>query len=179
MSQLLNQTVYKIKQNQRKRTAQAKTRGEVSGGGRKPWKQKGTGRARAGSNRSPLWRGGGKIFGPRAGGHTLKQNKKELEQSWQQIYQSFGKNLKILTDQQVETLDGKTKSGQKLLQSLELADSRILIILDLSEQKLNLSLRNLANVKVGFSGQINPLDLLKAKTVLVSPKNSKLIPLKK
>jgi large subunit ribosomal protein L4 len=164
---LLNQAVAMYRMNQRAGTASTKTRGEVSGGGKKPWKQKHTGRARVGSIRSPLWRHGGSIFGPRPRDvhYRLPQTirRKALLESLK------GK----LRDQQLIVLDRlaaetpKTKPFAKLAGAFEVG-RRSLIVLDEPSEALVKSLRNLARFELCRAAHLNAFDVLNAQKVLVT-----------
>jgi large subunit ribosomal protein L4 len=150
-------------------THKVKTRGEVRGGGRKPWRQKGTGRARQGSIRAPQWSGGGVAHGPVVRDHALRVNKKmrrgALRSALTDTAQS-GK-LAVVTDLGLET--PKTKDAVALLRALEL-DGRILVILPepTPDGAAELSFRNLPQVKMAYAGGLGVYDLLLADRVLVT-----------
>lgn len=159
--------------NNRIRKANTKTKSEVRGGGRKPWKQKGTGRARAGSNSSPLWKGGGVIFGPKTKIYQSKINKKEKRLAINNlIFNKFQKT--IVTDNLLEKIN--TPSTKKAIEILteagiKLSDSKkILINVDKQDKNVYLSFRNIKNVEVSEISNINIVSLLKADTILITSK---------
>ncbi len=145
----------------RQGTAKTKTRSEVSGGGRKPWKQKGTGRARAGSNRSPVWRGGGVALGVTPRDYTFKINKKErvLALKSALTYKYTGKELIVLDSIQFDTL--KTKEMKSLLETLNLA-GKVLFVTKEDNPNLYMASRNLGYTYAILADEINCLDLVNA-----------------
>ena len=143
--------------NRRAGTACTKTRGEVSGGGRKPWKQKGTGRARAGSSRSPVWRGGGISFGPKPRDYSYQVPKKVKRTALCSALTKKLKEEKLLILDKFELTEIKTKAFQSIM--AKLANSRTLIIDD-ENQNLSLSARNLPHVKVLPAQGLNLYDIL-------------------
>nr|QCI05683.1 ribosomal protein L4 [Cryptopleura ramosa] len=155
----------------RQGTAHTKTRSEVRGGGRKPWKQKGTGRARAGSIRSPLWRGGGVIFGPKNKIYKSKINKKEKKLAIQTlIYNKFPKTL-IINDFINNLESPNTKTIVKQLMNIDIninKNQRILLIVAQKNTTMYLSMRNLANIELITANNINIVSLLKAKKILIT-----------
>lgn len=168
MNRILTETIRRIQNNQRRGVAKVKTRAEVSGGGRKPWKQKGTGNARVGSTRSPLWRGGGKAFGPTNDIGQLRQNQKESRSLIKQIFTEKSQNKIILTREEFPK-SAKTKLAIKYLTDKAINDKTgIIFLIDQEERVLNLVFRNLANVKVSLVNQINVLDLLKSDQILIT-----------
>lgn len=155
--------------NQRQGTACTKTRAEVSGGGRKPWKQKGTGRARAGSNRSPLWRGGGVIFGPKPRDYSIKMNRKERRLALRTAFQSRIADLIVVEDFGVNLDRPKTKDMLAAFSRWGVvAGAKVLVILADRDENAYLSLRNVAGVKVITSGNLNMFDLLNADQIVVT-----------
>nr|YP_010198825.1 ribosomal protein L4 [Gracilaria tikvahiae]UAD88058.1 ribosomal protein L4 [Gracilaria tikvahiae]UAD88261.1 ribosomal protein L4 [Gracilaria tikvahiae] len=153
------------------RNAHTKTRSEVRGGGRKPWKQKGTGKARAGSNRSPLWRGGGVIFGPRTKKQKKKINKKEKQLALRILLENKFKNT-IITEDFIDKLDKpSTKAIVNNLKKYNLDTNirnNILIIVSNKSDNLYLSTRNLKNVELLNANHINILSLLKADQIIIN-----------
>nr|YP_009497377.1 ribosomal protein L4 [Biddulphia biddulphiana]AWT40090.1 ribosomal protein L4 [Biddulphia biddulphiana] len=150
-------------------TASTKTRSEVRGGGRKPWKQKGTGRARAGSNRSPLWKGGGVIFGPKPQKIILKLNKKERKLALQTLL--YNKRNLILIIDNLETVleTPKTKTFLNICKNCSLnLNQKILVIVSEKTKFLKLSTRNIKNIKLISASNLNTLSLLKAKQILIT-----------
>jgi large subunit ribosomal protein L4 len=166
---LVHQAVRAQLSNARKSTAHTKYRGEVSGGGKKPWKQKGTGRARAGSSRSPLWKGGGVTFGPRnTRNWSLKMNRSAFRKA------IFTILTDKLNDKKVAVLDKfesalKTKDLASQLTALagqaELGKKRVLILAKHDEQTARAA-RNLANTTVLLANQLNAVDLLKNDVIV-------------
>lgn len=151
--------------NQRRGTAKTKTRGEVSGGGRKPWRQKGTGRARHGSIRSPIWRGGGVVFGPRPRSYYFSLNKKEKRQA---MLQSLLAKIKEGSLRVVENLlleQPKTKEAVKLLTNLGLKGSTLVVTVSKNENILR-SFSNLENVDVLPVNSVSTYHLLKFENVV-------------
>lgn len=145
----------------RQGTAKTKTRSEVSGGGRKPWKQKGTGRARAGSNRSPVWRGGGVALGVVPRDYTFKINKKERTLALKSAltYKYTGKELIVIDDIKLDTL--KTKEVKTILDTLNLA-GKVLFVTKEDNPNLYMASRNLGYAYAILADEINCLDLVNA-----------------
>lgn len=145
----------------RQGTAKTKTRAEVSGGGKKPWKQKGTGRARSGSNRSPLWRGGGIVFGVTPRDYTFKINKKERELALKTALtlKNVSKELVVLDSIKLNTL--KTKELKDVLNTLDL-NGKTLIVTAEDNESLYMASRNLGYTYVILANEINCYDLVNA-----------------
>jgi len=155
--------------NARQGTASTKTRAEVSGGGRKPWRQKGTGRARAGSNRSPLWRGGGVIFGPKPRDYTLKMNRKERRLALRTAFQSRVENLIVVEDFADKLPRPKTKELIKALTGWGVtAGAKVLLILGERSETVYLSARNVANLRLISASNLNVFDLLAADYIVAT-----------
>ena len=155
--------------NARAGTANSKTRSEVRGGGRKPWKQKGTGRARVGSIRSPLWVGGGTIFGPKPRTFKVQLNKKVRRLAMRSALSAVADKTSIV--ESFEFLnEPKTKLMAAFLKSAELTDKKVLILADYKEEAPNLHLacRNLSSVKLSLPGNLSVRDLLNADAILMS-----------
>jgi large subunit ribosomal protein L4 len=152
----------------RKGNASTKTRGEVSGGGRKPWRQKGTGRARHGSIRSPLWVGGGIIFGPKPRSYQKKVPRKLKRIALKSIFSDKinGDNIKIID--KMEFNQPKTKNMVELLKNLQLEDKKVLIILPEKNENIYLSARNISSVKTLLVDALNAYDLLNNDYILMS-----------
>ena len=131
----------------RQGTAKAKTRSEVSGGGRKPWKQKGTGRARAGSSRSPLWRGGGIVFGPTPRDYSFKINKKDRPLALKSALSDIAKEKALVVVDKIELASLKTTEVKKLIKSLNIAGN-ILFVTNDDNENLFMASRNLGYVNV-------------------------------
>nr|YP_009193385.1 ribosomal protein L4 [Nitzschia sp. IriIs04]BAT70310.1 ribosomal protein L4 [Nitzschia sp. IriIs04] len=146
-----------------------KTKSEVKGGGRKPWKQKGLGRARVGSIRSPLWRGGGITFGPKPKKISLKINKKEKQLALQILFYNRKNNILIIKDIENHFNEIKTKNCLKLFNNFNIdINKKILIIVSKNLINLKLSVKNLKNVKLVSFLNLNVLNLLKYKQIIMS-----------
>ena len=145
--------------NQHQGTASTKTRGQARGGGRKPWRQKGTGRARAGSIRSPLWRGGAVTFGPQPRDYRIKMNKRKKRQALCSALTALRTDSKLFVLESVDLKEPKTKLLLELLDQLKL-QGKTLILLDSVKRNMVLAGRNLPNVKVSVVENINIFDLL-------------------
>lgn len=155
--------------NARQGTASSKTRAEVSGGGRKPWRQKGTGRARAGSIRSPLWRGGGVIFGPKPRDYSVKMNRKERRLALRTAFQNRMEDLIVVEDFADQLSRPKTK---ELLQAMSRwgidPESKVLLIVAERDENVYLSARNLSRLKLISAGNLNIYDILAADQILAT-----------
>lgn len=156
--------------NARQGTASTKTRAEVRGGGRKPWRQKGTGRARAGSIRSPLWRGGGVIFGPKPRSYEKHMNRKERRLALRTAFVSRAADLIVVQEFDGELPKPKTKELVTALArwGAEAEQKSLLILAEISEN-VELSSRNIENLKVIRADQLNVYDLLHADKIVVTP----------
>lgn len=154
--------------NKRQGTHKAKERGEIVGSTRKIKKQKGSGTARAGSIKSPLFKGGGRVFGPRPRDYGFKLNKKvkKVARKSTLSYKAQEQNITVLADFSLET--PKTKQYLSMLKSLALADQKTLLILPDVDKNITLASRNLQKAKVAVADQINTYDLLNAKRLLIS-----------
>ncbi|BAY19738.1 50S ribosomal protein L4/L1e [Nostoc sp. HK-01] len=155
--------------NARQGTASTKTRSEVRGGGRKPWRQKGTGRARAGSIRSPLWRGGGVIFGPKPREYDLKMNRKERRLALRTAFVSRADDLIVVEEFSNELSRPKTKDLVAALArwGANPEQKSLLILSDLADT-IYLSGRNVENLKIIAADQLNVYDLLHADKIVVT-----------
>lgn len=151
----------------RQGTHKAKTRAEVSGGGRKPWRQKGTGNARQGSIRSVQWVGGGIAFGPVPRSYNKKQNRKErklaLKSAWS--YKVKNNNLVVVDEIKLET--AKTKDMIKMLANLKLDGEKLLVVVKEYSENVILSSRNLQNIMLLQANEVGVLDIVSAKKVLI------------
>lgn len=155
--------------SKRQGTASSKTRSEVRGGGRKPWKQKGTGRARAGSNRSPLWKGGGVTFGPKPRVYDKKINRKEWRLALRTLLYNSAEKLIVTEDSLLNLPFPSTKKITGLLKTIKIDLARkTLLILPESNRNLYLSVRNIPNVKLTYATSLNILDLLSANLVIAT-----------
>ena len=168
---LLHQDLLRHFNSQRQGTVSTKTRGEVRGGGRKPWRQKGTGRARAGSNRSPLWKGGGVIFGPQPKKIFLKLNKKERRLALQTLLYNKKNNILIIENLENELTDPKTKIFLKICQDcgINLDIGKVLVIVSKKTAPLKLATKNLKNVELISASNLNTFSLLKARQIILTP----------
>ncbi|HEY9601470.1 MAG TPA: 50S ribosomal protein L4 [Allocoleopsis sp.] len=155
--------------NARQGTASTKTRAEVSGGGRKPWRQKGTGRARAGSNRSPLWRGGGVIFGPKPKDYNIKMNRKERRLALRTAFQSRAEDLIVVEDFAEQLPQPKTKEMIAALTRWGVqAEEKVLLILPQIEETVYLSARNISTLKIISATGLNVFDVLNADKIVTT-----------
>lgn len=170
---LLHKAIVMQHNNSRQGTASSKTRSEVKGGGKKPWKQKGTGNARSGSSNSPLWKGGGVLFGPKPRSYSKKMNNKEWRLALNTAIHSNFKNTVVVKEFSEELKSFKTKENiKKLSKIFDITDSskKNLIIVSELSNNLKLSLRNLSNVTVLHSNALNVKDILVANKILVTDK---------
>lgn len=154
----------------RQGTYKVKTRSEVAGGGRKPWKQKGTGRARQGSIRAPQWRGGGVALGPVPRDYTLTMNRKERKLALKSALSYKAKEKEIIVIDEFDLASNKTKDMKAALNGLELADKKVLLVMDELTENVILASRNLPNVLLMEACEINVLDLVNADALLVTEK---------
>ena len=152
--------------NKRQGTQKAKTRSEVSGGGRKPWRQKGTGHARQGSTRAPQWTGGGVVFAPTPRDYSFKLNKKERRAALKSALTSRVEEKKFIVVDELKFDEIKTKAMKNVLANLK-AD-KALVILNDNDQNVVLSARNIEGVETALTNTINVFDLLKHNTVVVT-----------
>ena len=152
--------------NKRQGTQKAKTRSEVSGGGRKPLRQKGTGHARQGSTRAPQWTGGGMVFAPVPRDYTIRLNKKEKRAALKSVLTSKVQENKFIVVDELKFDEIKTKAMKNVLANLK-AD-KALVILNDNDQNVVLSARNIEGVQTALTNTINVFDLLKHNTVVVT-----------
>ena len=168
-SHVVHRALVRQMANARQGTVSSKTRAEVRGGGRKPWRQKGTGRARAGSNRSPLWRGGGVIFGPKPRDYSLKMNRKERRLALRTAFQSRVDDLVVVQDFAEKLPRPKTK---ELVNALSVwgvkPDSKVLLVLAEKNETVYLSARNIENLKLISATNLNVFDVLAADQIVVT-----------
>jgi large subunit ribosomal protein L4 len=155
--------------NQRQGTAKVKGRGEVSGGGRKPWRQKGTGRARSGSNTSPLWPGGGRAFGPEPRDHRTELPKQQRRQALASALSLRASENAVSVIEPLQMAEPRTRDVAALLGRLGLADKRTLLVLEKADEAVVKSCRNLRNLRTTLAHQVNAYDLLHCEAVLVTP----------
>lgn len=156
--------------NSRQGTASTKTRAEVRGGGRKPWRQKGTGRARAGSIRSPLWRGGGVIFGPKPRDYSIKMNRKERRLALRTAFLSRSEDMIVVHDFAEQLPKPKTKEIAAAMDRWGVAgDDKVVLILPEFTENVYLSARNIASLKLLSANNLNVYDLLWADKIITTP----------
>ena len=167
---LLHKDLLRHYSSQRQGTVSTKTRSEVRGGGRKPWQQKGTGRARAGSNRSPLWKGGGVIFGPKPKTVSVKLNKKERRLALQTLLYNKKNNLLVIENLENALTEAKTKNFVEICTSCDVnLEQKVLVIVSEKTVALKLATQNIANVELILASNLNTLSLLKAKQIILTP----------
>jgi large subunit ribosomal protein L4 len=164
--EILHSSVVNFLANQRQGTHATKTKGLVSGGGRKPWKQKGTGRARAGSNRSPLWRGGGTTFGPQPRDYSYKLPRNMKRRALREALSARFSDGRITVVDNIAVGNPKTKEMVKILKDLGLDGKSVLIVLDKNDENIILSSRNIPDVKVLKATDINPYEVLTHERIL-------------
>ena len=152
--------------NKRQGTQKAKTRSEVSGGGRKPWRQKGTGHARQGSTRSPQWTGGGMVFAPTPRDYTITLNKKEKRAALKSALTSRVNENKFVVVDELKFDEIKTKNFKAVMNNLKV--SKALVVLTDNDQNTVLSARNIPEVKTSLVNTINVFDILKYITVVAT-----------
>ena len=163
---LVHQAVVLQLANNRQGTQKAKTRSEVSGGGRKPWRQKGTGHARQGSTRAPQWTGGGVVFAPVPRDYSFKMNKKEKRAALKSVLTSKVQENKFIVLDELKLAEVKTKEMKKVLDNLKV-NNALVIIGDASEN-VALSARNIAGVQTASVNTINVFDMLKYNTIIAT-----------
>jgi large subunit ribosomal protein L4 len=169
--EILYQEVRRFLATRRAGTHSTKGRSEVSGGGRKPWRQKGTGNARAGSNRSPLWRGGGIIFGPKPRDYSFKLNKKVIRKSkFIAISEKF-KEKKIIVVEDMTFESPKTKKAQEILKNLKVAEKKVLLVLENLNNNTAKSFKNIESVLISSSKGLSTYNILVADYLMFT-KNS-------
>ena len=161
---------YDIRTRKDKAPYRQKLEVKFVGGGRKPWQQKGTGRARAGSNRSPLWKGGGIIFGPKPNVMTLKVNKKERRLALQTLLYNKKNNIVIIENLEDALLEPKTKSFLKICEDCKInLNQKILIVVSKKTPALKFATQNLKNIELILASNLNTFSLLKAKQIILTP----------
>ncbi|MBO5113480.1 MAG: 50S ribosomal protein L4 [Lachnospiraceae bacterium] len=163
---LVHMAVVQQLANNRQGTQKAKTRSEVSGGGRKPWRQKGTGHARQGSTRAPQWTGGGVVFAPVPRDYSFKLNKKEKRAALKSALTSRVQNNKLIVVDELKFDEIKTKKFQAVLDNLKV--SKALVVLADNDEKVVMSARNIPAVKTALTSTINVYDILKGDTVILT-----------
>ena len=151
--------------NNRQGTQSAKTRSEVSGGGRKPWRQKGTGHARQGSTRSPQWTGGGVVFAPKPRDYSFKLNKKERRIALKSALTSRVQENKFIVVDSIKMDEIKTKTFANALANLKV--SKALVVLNENDEKVVMSAKNIPSIKTALTNTINVYDIMKYDTVVI------------
>lgn len=163
---LVHMAVVQQLANNRQGTQKAKTRSEVSGGGRKPWRQKGTGHARQGSTRAPQWTGGGVVFAPVPRDYSFKMNKREKRAALKSALTSRVEENKFIVIDEINFEEAKTKNFANILKNLDV--SKALVVLEDDNKNAELSARNIADVKTAKTNTINVYDILKYNTVITT-----------
>ena len=163
---LMHMAVVQQLANKRQGTQKAKTRSEVSGGGRKPWRQKGTGHARQGSTRAPQWTGGGVVFAPTPRDYSFKLNKKEKRAALKSALTSRVLENKFIVLDEMNFGEIKTKNFQNMLNNLSVA--KALVVIEEGNTNAVLSARNIPTVKTSLTNTINVYDILNANTLVVT-----------
>ncbi len=163
---LVHQAVVLQLANNRQGTQKAKTRSEVSGGGRKPWRQKGTGHARQGSTRAPQWTGGGVVFAPVPRDYSFKMNKKEKRAALKSVLTSKVQENKFIVLDELKLAEVKTKEMKKVLDNLKVNNA--LVIIGDDSENVALSTRNIAGVQTASVNTINVFDMLKYNTIIAT-----------
>ena len=163
---LVHMAVVQQLANKRQGTQKAKTRSEVSGGGRKPWRQKGTGHARQGSTRSPQWTGGGVVFAPVPRDYSFKLNKKEKRAALKSALTSRVQENKLIVIDELKFEEIKTKNFKNVMDNLKLA--KAYVVLNENDEKVVMSAKNLPNVQTALTNTINVYDVMKGGTVVLT-----------
>ena len=163
---LVHMAVVQQLANNRQGTQKAKTRSEVSGGGRKPWRQKGTGHARQGSTRSPQWTGGGVVFAPTPRDYSFKMNKKEKRAALKSALTSKVQDSKLVVVDELKFDEIKTKRFAEVMKNLNA--NKALVVLNENDEKVILSARNIPDVQTALTNTINVYDIMKAGTVVLT-----------
>lgn len=166
---IVHRAVVRQMHNSRQGTLSTKTRSEVRGGGRKPWRQKGTGRARAGSNRSPLWRGGGVIFGPKPRDFEIKMNRKERRLALRTAFQSRVDDMVVVENFADQLTAPKTKEVLSAMERWGIdSEQKVLMITAEKNEVVYRSVRNVANIKLILATNLNTYDLVLADRLVVT-----------
>ena len=163
---LVHMAVVQQLANKRQGTQKAKTRSEVSGGGRKPWRQKGTGHARQGSTRSPQWKGGGVVFAPVPRDYSFKMNKKEKRAALKSALTSRVQENKLIVIDELKFDEIKTKNFKAVMDNLNL--KKAYVVINENDEKVVLSARNIPNVQTALTNTINVYDVMNGGTVVLT-----------
>jgi len=164
---LVHQLVKAELNSMRQGTSSSKTRAEVRGGGAKPWRQKGTGRARAGSTRSPLWKGGGVTFGPSPRDYTQKMPAKMRKNALRSVFSAKAKEKEIMILDKLDIKEPKTKQAQEILGNLKIK-KKSTILIDKPNESVEKSFRNISKVNVLDVGQLNAYDILDNEVLILT-----------
>ena len=164
---LVHMAVVQQLANNRQGTQKAKTRSEVSGGGRKPWRQKGTGHARQGSTRSPQWTGGGVVFAPVPRDYSFKMNRKEKRTALKSVLTDKVANNKLIVLDKLSFDEIKTKDFVKVLDNLKI-EGKALAVLNENDTNVVMSAKNVPTAKTALTSTINVYDILDAKTLVLT-----------
>ncbi len=170
---LVHMAVVQQLANNRQGTQKAKTRSEVSGGGRKPWRQKGTGHARQGSTRAPQWTGGGVVFAPVPRSYSFKMNKKEKQLALKSALTSRVQENKLIVVDELKFDEIKTKNFKKVMDNLKVTKG--LVVLAENDQNVVMSARNIYGIDTALTNTINVYDIMKAGTVVLTKDAAKKI----
>ena len=170
---LVHMAVVQQLANNRQGTQKAKTRSEVSGGGRKPWRQKGTGHARQGSTRAPQWTGGGVVFAPVPRSYSFKMNKKEKQLALKSALTSRVQENKLIVVDELKLDEIKTKNFKKVMDNLKVTKG--LVVLAENDQNVVMSARNIYGIDTALTNTINVYDIMKAGTVVLTKDAAKKI----
>jgi len=165
---VLHNAIVKAQAGERQGTHSTKTRSEVRGGGRKPWRQKGTGNARQGSIRAVQWVGGGIAFGPKPRDYSKKQNRKERRLALLSALSYKANDNAIVVVENLELASNKTKEMVNVLSKLNLTNNKVLVVVDELNENLCLAARNLANVQISTIEEVNTFDVVAADNMLVT-----------
>jgi len=165
---LLHEVVTAYLSNQRAGTSSTKTRGEVSGGGHKPWRQKHTGRARQGSIRSPLWRKGGIVFGPKPKSWRIELPDKKIKKAVKMAIKSKIDSNELLVLKEIKVSSKKTKEVKKILDTFKLNGKKVLMIDKKIDENLKLAGRNIENLKILPLNSINTYEILRANKIFIT-----------
>ena len=164
---LLHMAVVQHLANRRQGTQKAKTRSEVSGGGRKPWRQKGTGHARQGSTRAPQWTGGGVVFAPVPRDYSFKLNRKEKQAALKCALSDRVAGGKVMVLDELKLDKIATKDFAKIMSNLNAGPKALVVIAD-NDKNVVLSARNIPDVKTSLTGEINTYDVMNARTLILT-----------
>ena len=166
VNELVHMAVVQQLANNRQGTQKAKTRSEVSGGGRKPWRQKGTGHARQGSTRAPQWTGGGVVFAPVPRDYSFKLNKKEKRLALKSALTSRVQENKLVVVDELKLSEIKTKNFKKIMDNLHV--NKGLVVLSENDENVIMSARNLEGINTALTNTINVYDILRGGTLVLT-----------